>query len=99
MSLSYRIKEISDNIKKLKDIKKKMDPASGLTISVLRGVESDDELQGSGGWVTMQIADNMENIMDSIILAAEKSLELNLGLAESELKTLKEVLTKYGTTK
>lgn len=66
------------NIEKLKKLKKDVDPASGMSVQIRRGVlsdrceeEDDRELRE---WVQLETAEHMDAILDLLIATQVKSL-------------------------
>lgn len=93
MTSWYRLKTLRDTLAKLEKIKKKMDPASGLTVSVRRGPsQDDDDLQADGQTITIEVGTQLDEIMSAIIAATSDSIKFNESFCKSELKELREVL-------
>jgi len=67
-------------IAKLKVIKKTVDPVSGMSICVRRGVLSDTSEEEDGRalreWVQLEMSENMDAIIDALIATQETSLKM-----------------------
>lgn len=90
-SSTYIAKSIND-IKKLKELKKEIDPASGISICVRRGIFSDlAEVENDRPlreWIEMELCENMEEIIEILLDAQIKSLKFSVCLAKSNLKDI-----------
>jgi hypothetical protein len=86
--LALRIKEVKHNLAYLKQLKEEVDPASGITLWIQRGVE-EDRIP-----TRIQVATNMDNIISNLMLALKDSLTTNLVLAKLEIRQLQELLNQ-----
>lgn len=81
MSTDYleQIKLATADIEKLRKLLKDIDPASGLSVSLRRGVARDnDEVDDDSDkrpWHTMEICENMESIIHDVLEARTNSLQ------------------------
>lgn len=77
-----------DAIKALRKIQKDVDPASGLSVCVRRGVLSDAAEDHDGRarreWVNVELCDHMDGILELVIDAQTKSLQHWLRSAVSD---------------
>lgn len=92
------IQERRRNIEDLKKILKEMDPASGVSISIRRGVardnEEDDYDSTKRPWVLVETGElaHARVAISAAIAAAEASLKFRLVMAREEHKALTEFL-------
>jgi hypothetical protein len=79
-----------DKIKKLEGLKNKIDPASGMSVCVKRGVLSDANEEENDRplreWISIEICENMEEIIDLLLVTQVNSLKLWLNSARQEEK-------------
>lgn len=88
MSSARRLKAVRAALVELKKIKAKMDPASGLTVTILRGVDNEENTSQP---VILQLADGLDAIMDAVIESVRSSEKLNIAFCKDELKELQEL--------
>lgn len=73
-----QIHKAIDDIRALRQLKKDVDPASGMSVSLRRGVSHDnpdvDDDNVNRPWETMEICEHMEEIIDILIAERIKSL-------------------------
>jgi hypothetical protein len=92
----HSILEQQANIAALRKIRKDMDPASGVSVSIRRGPVRDDpdEDDRSRPWVTVEITDLAiaTEVLDAAIDAANKSLDFRIAHAKRECGLLSDFL-------
>lgn len=93
MTSANRLKSVRNAISTLKRIQAKMDPASGLTVTVKRGCDSEHDDDFHRDEITLQLGDCLDEIIDAVIKAAEASEKLNVAFCRQELLELQEVLS------
>jgi hypothetical protein len=95
-------------IKQLRDVLKKMDPASGLTVHIRRGVAADnpeyDDDQTRRPWVLSELSGAGEHGMDPMRLIVNTLIQQNLEslrflnmMAKSELKQAQDNMAAVAT--
>ncbi len=90
-----RIKTLRSDLERLKKIKKDMDPASGITVSVIRGPVNNDsefDIQPTILPVAVEVCTKMDEILDAIINSLEDSISFNVAFCKQEMLELKKVL-------
>ena len=88
-TVALRLTQVRKDLVSLLEIKNKMDPASGITAYVMRGVESDEN---QNQFVKVETGVHLDAILDALIAATKDSIAFNTSLAKSELNHLQSVL-------
>jgi hypothetical protein len=94
MSTDYdtSIRDAMDKIRKLRTLKKQVDPASGLAVAVRRGVPQDNEDvehdAESRPWTSMETSVNMQEILDLLIKEQLGSLKFRVSRGAEYAKML-----------
>lgn len=84
-----RLLELRQKLAALEKIKQDMDPASGITVWIKRGVDQPDEADQV---VQLEVCTDMEELLDKLLDAARTSILLCVRFCHNELKELQEVL-------
>ena len=84
------------NIKALRRLQKDVDPASGMSVCVRRGVlaNQDEDDAERRPWIQMELADHMDAILELAIDAQMKSLKMFKGSAVREIAELNRVMVE-----
>lgn len=88
--ISQRIK----NIRQLRALRDLVDPASGMSVMVRRGVlrDRDEDDQERRAWVELEICDHMDGILELLIDAQTRSLDLFIKSAGREIAGLNQAV-------
>lgn len=90
MSTAQAIAKRIANIHALRKLQEQVDPASGLSLSVRRGVltSRDERDEERRPWIEMELVDHMDAILELAIDAQLQSLKMLKGCAGREIAEL-----------
>lgn len=95
MSTADIIARRIQNIKALRKLQKEVDPASGMSVCVRRGVlaDRDEDDPERRPWIQMELVDHMGAILELAIDAQVQSLKMFKGSASREIAELNRAVT------
>jgi hypothetical protein len=76
----------TETIRKLRELAKVVDPASGMSVYVKRGpISQDDESHTHENFVQLEVSENCSQLISVLLDEAYKSLHIRVSLAKSQL--------------